>query len=336
LRLSWGAVSFLHRFGSALNPHFHFHLVVLDGVFSSGPDGAVRFHEAADLLPDHWLELPPVVQRRVLRLFRTRGLFDDADASGMPGTRRRRVGQGSGGFSIDAPVRIEGDDRAGVERLLRYCARPPFALERLHALGGTPSLASPEARLLYRFPKPTPDGRTEILISPLQLLERLARFVPPPRVHRHRYHGVLAPHARLRAAIVALGRPGLESEASAPLDPASTAGSCAALPDPPPRPASPARIRWAVLLTRIYEVLPLLCPACGGTMSILAFLTDPPVVSAILLHLDLLHRPPPLSPARGPPQGDLLFDQTPVFDPVLAEPEHDFQFDQSLPTAFED
>ena len=56
-------------------------------------------------------------------------------------------------------------------------------------------------------------------------------------------------------------------------------------------------------------------------MSILAFLTDPPVVSAILLHLDLPHTPPPLSPARGPPQGDLLFDQTPAFDPTDAEPD---------------
>ena len=34
-------------------------------------------------------------------------------------------------FSLDAAVRIEGPDRAGLERLLRYCARPPFALERL-------------------------------------------------------------------------------------------------------------------------------------------------------------------------------------------------------------
>jgi hypothetical protein len=32
-------------------------------------------------------------------------------------------------------VRIEAEDRAGLERLLRYCARPPFALERLEALG---------------------------------------------------------------------------------------------------------------------------------------------------------------------------------------------------------
>jgi hypothetical protein len=41
-----GAISFLHRFGSALNTHFHFHVVVLDGVFSEGDDGSVTFHEA--------------------------------------------------------------------------------------------------------------------------------------------------------------------------------------------------------------------------------------------------------------------------------------------------
>jgi hypothetical protein len=99
-------------------------------------------------------------------------------------------------------VRIEGDDRGGLERLLRYCARPPFALERLHALAGVASLASPDARLLYRFPKPRApteggsDGRTEIILSPLQLLERLVAFVPPPRMHRHRSLAHLAGWAR--------------------------------------------------------------------------------------------------------------------------------------------
>jgi len=38
-----------------------------------------------------------------------------------------------------------------------------------------------------------------------------------------------------------------------------------------------------VLLARIYGVPPLLCPACGGQMRILAFLNDPPIVSPILL-----------------------------------------------------
>ena len=33
----------------------------------------------------------------------------------------------SDGFSVNARVRIEAPARAGLERLLRYCARPPFA-----------------------------------------------------------------------------------------------------------------------------------------------------------------------------------------------------------------
>ncbi|MGH7461923.1 MAG: hypothetical protein ACREMA_12985, partial [Longimicrobiales bacterium] len=33
--------------------------------------------------------------------------------------------QVTGGFSLDASVRIQGADAAGRERLLRYCARPP-------------------------------------------------------------------------------------------------------------------------------------------------------------------------------------------------------------------
>lgn len=194
---------------------------------------------------------------------------------------------------------------------------------------GSASLASPESRLLYRFPKPDVNGRTEILLTPLELLERLARFVPPPRVHRHRYHGVLAPNATLRSQVVAIGRP--ERPA---LEPGADAASHGLPPEPGPAPASPARIRWAVLLARIYQVLPLLCPACGGEMRILAFLTDPPVVGAILLHLDLPRRPPPLSPARAPPQIDFLTDpsdQSPGFDPAEPEPVPEFEFDQSVP-----
>jgi hypothetical protein len=62
-------------------------------------------------------------------------------------------------------------------------------------------------------------------------------------------------------------------------------------------------------------------------MKILAFLTDPPVVQAILIHLDLPHRPPPVPPARAPPQAD----QTPDFDPCDPEPDRDLDFDQSPP-----
>jgi hypothetical protein len=68
-------------------------------------------------------------------------------------------------------------------------------------------------------------------------------------------------------------------------------------------------------------------------MSIFAFLTDPPVVCAILLHLELPHRRPPLASARAPPQIDFLTDPSPAFDPSLPEPEpvNEFEFDQSVP-----
>jgi hypothetical protein len=43
-----GAVSFVHRFGSALNEHLHFHCCVIDGMFAPDPEGgeAVQFREA--------------------------------------------------------------------------------------------------------------------------------------------------------------------------------------------------------------------------------------------------------------------------------------------------
>ena len=54
-------------------------------------------------------------------------------------------------------------------------------------------------QLVYRFPRSQPDARTELHLTPLELIERLAALIPPPRLHRHRHHGVLAPNSPLRA-----------------------------------------------------------------------------------------------------------------------------------------
>lgn len=43
-----------------------------------------------------------------------------------------------GGFSVDASVRIAPADRAERDRLLHYCVRPPFALERLREIDPGP------------------------------------------------------------------------------------------------------------------------------------------------------------------------------------------------------
>jgi hypothetical protein len=123
---------------------------------------------------------------------------------------------------------------------------------------------SPLARaLLYLPARPTRDGRTVLALSPLEFLAALSRLIPPPRVHRHRYHGVLAPNARLRERVIRLGRDdaaasgGTDSISHGEPRDAATAGDTAAadLPDSPHRAA--ARYRWARLLARIYEVFPL-------------------------------------------------------------------------------
>ena len=45
------------------------------------------------------------------------------------------LGYKHSGFSVDTNVCIAAQDRAGLERLLRYCARPAFALDWLRKAG---------------------------------------------------------------------------------------------------------------------------------------------------------------------------------------------------------
>jgi Putative transposase len=49
---------------------------------------------------------------------------------------------------------------------------------------------------------PWRDGTTHLVISPLEFMQRRAALVPRPRLHLIRFHGVLAPNAKLRAQVV--------------------------------------------------------------------------------------------------------------------------------------
>jgi len=50
------------------------------------------------------------------------------------------------------------------------------------------------------------------------------------------------------------------------------------------------------MIRKVYEVDPMICPRCGGTMKVVAFLTDYAVVDRIIRHLELTfvaEKPPP-------------------------------------------
>ncbi|WPL22122.1 IS91 family transposase [Thiorhodovibrio frisius] len=206
---------------------------------------------------------------------------------------RGAVGKGikrteNSGFSLDAAVRVGAHDRTGLERLLRYCARPPFALERLERLDAE--------RVVYRLPKPQRNGITALTLTPLELIDHLAALIPPPRRHRHRYHGVLAPNAPLRAAAVVLGRELTD-------DPSACAELAAPRRAPAPNARSPARYLWAMLLARLLLAVEKTCPNRGADMHIIAFITEAVRPSSRSSPTSVSHRVHPRSrpPADRPP-----------------------------------
>ena len=215
-----GGISFLHRFGSALNQHVHLHVCATDGVFTpaateAGCDAPPAFLPARPITHVHLAALTERVRRRVIRWFRMQRLLDLDAAADM-------LAWENSGFSVDASVRITLTDRdvpsyfRSLEHLLRYCARPPFAIERLSVIRDADGRI---ARIRYVLPrhkaatwvgpgrgrKSTRPGANGLVdLSPFEFLDRLADLVPPPRKHRHRYHGVFAPNHRLRKAVTAL------------------------------------------------------------------------------------------------------------------------------------
>ena len=91
----------------------------------------------------------------------------------------------------------------------------------------------------------------------LEFMQRLAALVPRPRLHLIRFHGVLAPNAKLRSEII----PSPVEQATEPAcDHAQAQGA-------------PARMSWARLLKRVFDIDIDHCPNCGGSLKIIAVLS---------------------------------------------------------------
>jgi len=118
-------------------------------------------------------------------------------------------------------------------------------------------------------------------MQPQEFMQRLAALVRRPRLHLIRLHGVLAPHAKLRAAIV-------------PQPTQKTSDSTHEHAH-----GNAARMHWAQRLKRVFDIDTERC-ACGGQLKIIAAIEEPAVIVRILMHLGLLpvhHR----APRRGFP-----------------------------------
>ena len=245
-----GAVSFIQYFGNSLNFHPHFHLLFADGVFSVKEQES-QFFEAY-ITQDDVADIQDAIQLRVLKMFCKRGFFDKE-------TVEKMLYYENSGFSLDAKVKIEASDRDGLERLIRYCARPSFAGEnlRLH-----------RDMIIYRFPKPSRTGQTYIQLEPLEFLTRIAAFIPYPRRHRRHYHGAFAPNAPLRKKVT-LNAKSLRLQTVSGMQDAVEK-------------VEKVSSKWAKLIARIYEVNPLQCTGCGKNIKIISLVTHREAIWRIL------------------------------------------------------
>ena len=166
-------------------------------------------------------------------------------------------------------------------------ARPPFAAERLSL--------TPDGRVVHELRRAWRDGTTHVVFEPMAFLERLAALVPPPRVHQQTYHGVLAPSSSWRDDIV----PGESLPHHS--DPSGAGESSGASARPP------HRYLWSELMRRVFGVDVLRCGQCRSRRRLVSLITERSVIVRILAHLGLDTDPPPIQPARAPPQLELAF-----------------------------
>jgi Putative transposase len=108
----------------------------------------------------------------------------------------------------------------------------------------------------------------EIALTPLELIDRVAALIPPPRTHRYRYYDALAPNSPLRGAVTSMAIP-----AQQPLAHALATITVAAIspasepPEPVPPERLPAHYLWAALIAHIYETFPPAPSAVGKCSS---------------------------------------------------------------------
>jgi hypothetical protein len=173
------------------------------------------------------------------------------------------------GFDLHANAAVPAADRARLEQLCRYLLRPRVAKDRLRRMGND--------RILLTLKTPWADGTRHLIFAPMELLEKLAALTPRPRINLILNHGVLAPHARWRARVVAYGAlPG--TAATAPNRGGNSDDDAASS-------APPRHWAWANLMRRAFDIDVLACPRCGGRLRLLGTIEDPVAIRAILDHL---------------------------------------------------
>jgi hypothetical protein len=124
--------------------------------------------------------------------------------------------------------------------------------------------------------------------EPLDFLAVVTQHIPDKGEHQIRYYGWYSNKNRgIRK----------DTEKATALPPDIADGDWQKL-EPESAYVKKCRLKWAALIKAVYEVDPLKCPKCGGTMKVISFIEDDAIIKKILKHCGKWKEPVP----RPPPQ----------------------------------
>ena len=314
-----GAVTLIQRFGSALNLNVHFHMLFLDGVYTTKPWGKSRFHRTNAPDQQELVKLVHTISHRVAGFLEREGILErdeensylnleegDEDPMqqvlGCSVSYRIAVApqQGRKVFTLQSIPAWEDDDRfAQVAKVSGFSLHAGVAaqawerqkLERLARYITRPAVSekrlslTPSGTIRYQLKTPYSDGTTHVIFEPLDFIAKLAALVPKPRVNLTRFHGVFAPNSKHRVDVT----------------PAKRGKGCARQENEDKTPEQRHRaMTWAQRLKRVFNIDVSVCPTCGGDARVIACIEDQAVIDKILAHLmkkGALPPPPELLPA---------------------------------------
>jgi hypothetical protein len=316
-----GSVTFMQRFGSALNLNLHFHCVFLEGVYLDRTDQGrkPRFVTAEPPTDADIAAVVHKISRRVIRKLRRLGYLETGTED--------VVATGHDPLRDDAPE-LAQTLAASVQQRLAFGERAGQRVRRIGAGfgvdGEAPTLTGPRCASVQGF---SLHANTQVPAHRRDQLERLIRYTARGAVSLERLTqdingelvytfthpwsdgttGIrLSPLELLEklAALVPLPRMHLVRYGGCLAPHSHLRGAIVPTPrqqgmtDEEPDTGSP-RWSWARLVKRVFALDMARCPFCQqGTLRMIAVITQGEVIRKILQHLQLSADPPRIAPAR--------------------------------------
>jgi hypothetical protein len=311
-----GGVLVRHRARENMEMGIHDHVLLLDRGFTWVPvvknpqTGVVEVWEARELEQEEVDALAARLWKRIERFLKRRGIAIDpkrkeekpAPPEQLPLFAAKATQKGHGGKAVgprgedevEAPKGgmwarvaglhvyvsepIDGSDRSNLERLCRYLLRPPFSTGRLAERA--------DGKLTYRLKHKDKAGNTELVMTPMEFLARMANLIPGPGQRTRKLFGILAPRSRRRKEV--MPKPAAEKCHHPPAREKKSPSDEANVP----------RVNWAKLLGNLPSDEVPRCPRCLGRMRQIGKPLLPDNLRGTKNAIDLSHA------GRGPPGVD--------------------------------